>query len=82
MTFSVVVGALAILLSAAVAWVILATQRRLRQRRQKAAARELGSRVEWTKFMRQIGPRARGHRLISPSLNAEDKANGETTPTA
>jgi hypothetical protein len=61
MTFTVVVSALAILLFAAAVWLTLATQRRLRQRRDEAAREELHSRVEWTKFMRQIGPRARGH---------------------
>ena len=64
MTFTVVVSALAILLFAAAVWLTLATQRRLRQRRERrdeAAREELRSRVEWTKFMRQIGPRARGH---------------------
>jgi hypothetical protein len=61
MTFTVVVSAFAILLFAAAVWLTLATQRRLRQRRDEAAREELRSRVEWTKFMRQIGPRARGH---------------------
>jgi hypothetical protein len=61
MTFTVVVSALAILLFAAAVWLTLATQRRRRQRRDEATREELCSRVEWTKFMRQIGPRARGH---------------------